>query len=127
MHLWRSAISKYDPLTEKLKSIPYREWRATFIDLERTLGFRLPKAARSYRAWWSNNESNNVMTRAWLKAGWRTEQVDMAGETLVFKKVKSGSASAPSSLFGALAGTVHIAPGADIVGPTGENWNAERA
>jgi hypothetical protein len=117
-------MSKYEPLTQKLKSIPYREWRTTFIDLERTLGFRLPKAARHYRAWWSNNDSNNVMTRAWLKAGWRTEQVDMEKETLVFRKAKSGGAA--PSLHGALAGTVRIAPDADIVGPIGEPWNAQR-
>jgi hypothetical protein len=130
------SMSKYEPLTHKLKLVPYREWRTTFADLERTLGFRLPKAARSYRAWWSNNASNNVMTKAWLTAGWRTEQVDMAGETLVFKKIKAdlgGSAKgAPSPgphqqpLFGTLAGTVRIAPGADIIGPTDEHWNAER-
>lgn len=124
-------MPKYDPLTAKLKELPYREWRTTFKDLERTLGFRLPRSARSHRAWWSNNPSNSVMTKAWLKAGWQTEQVDMAGETLVFKKVKAmpGTGSAKSGqphLFGALAGTVHIAPGTDLVAPTGETWNADR-
>lgn len=119
-------MSKYEPLTTKLKELPFREWRTTFQDLERTLGFRLPRAARTHRAWWSNNPSNNVMTKAWLKAGWRTEQVDMAGETLVFKKVKSGAVVKTPSPFGALAGTVHVAPGIDLVAPTGETWNADR-
>lgn len=130
-------MSKYEPLTHKLKSLPYQEWRTSFSVLERTLGFRLPKAARSHRAWWSNNASNNVMTKAWLAAGWKTEQVDMAGETLVFKKMKSGggrpaNGGPPSdqkraTLFGALAGTVRIAPGVDITGPTDESWNAEQS
>lgn len=126
-------MSKYEPLTAKLKELPYRQWRTTFKDLERTLGFRLPQAARSYRAWWSNNPSNNVMTKAWLKAGWQTEQVDMAGETLVFKKVKSGAGAGKENmktpsppLFGALAGTVYVAPGTDLIAPTGEAWNADR-
>jgi hypothetical protein len=59
----------------------------------------------------------------------RTEQVNMAGETLVFKKVKSGGSreeSGSRSLFGALAGTIRIGSGANLVGPTGERWNAER-
>jgi hypothetical protein len=121
-------MSKYDPLTAKLKKLPYREWRTTFKDVERTLGFRLPSSARNHRAWWSNNAWNNVMTKAWLSAGWRTEQVDIAKETLVFKRI--GKASQPGSvsspLFGALAGTVHVAPGMDLIAPTDEAWNADR-
>jgi hypothetical protein len=69
------------------------------------------------------------MTQAWLKAGWQTEQVDMARETLVFKKVKGAPGprqDASRSLFGALAGTVRVSPGVDLVEPTGEAWNAER-
>ncbi|MCB1416552.1 MAG: hypothetical protein KDJ64_09080, partial [Nitratireductor sp.] len=35
---------------------------------------------------WSNNPSNNVMTKEWLAAGYETESVDVAGEKLVFRK-----------------------------------------
>jgi len=130
-------MSKYDPLASKLRSIPHGEWRTTFNSLERLLGFALPKAARTHRAWWSNNGSNNVMTKVWLGAGWRTEQVDMAGETLVFRKAKAEELAAPRrpstpteaapvSLFGALAGTVRVAPGVDLTAPTDEQWHADQ-
>lgn len=81
-------MSKYAPLTNFLRSRPQSELRCSFADIERALGFPLPPVARAHRAWWSNNASNNVMTRAWLNAGFRAEQVDMSGETLVFRRVQ---------------------------------------
>jgi hypothetical protein len=121
-------MSKYAPLAEKLKSIHQREWPTSFKEIERTLGFCLPKSAREHRAWWSNNPSNSVMTKTWVEAGWRTEQVDMEKEKLVFRKAAnmSGAAGATKrTLFGALAGSVRILRG-DLTKPTGESWKAER-
>lgn len=80
-------MSKYAPLTSYLNAHPQRELRCSFRDIEAALGFRLPPVARAHRAWWSNNASNNVMTKAWLSAGFRAEQVDMTGETLVFRRI----------------------------------------
>lgn len=117
-------MTKYEPLTKKLQSIPYREWPTSFIEIEKTLGFRLPKSAREHRAWWSNNPSNSVMTKAWLSAGWRTEKVDMETEKLVFRKVSGPAAPRSGPLFAALKGSVHI--NGDITKPTGESWNVDR-
>ncbi|HVT54915.1 MAG TPA: hypothetical protein VHD34_02540 [Xanthobacteraceae bacterium] len=118
-------MTKYEPLTKKLQSIPYREWPTSFAEIERTLGFRLPKSAREHRAWWSNNPSNSVMTKAWLAAGWRTERVDMESGKLLFRKVSGPTTRGSAPLFGALAGSVRILTG-DITQPTGEAWNAEQ-
>ena len=41
-----------------------------------------------HRAWWSNNPSNNVMTKVWLAAGYLTEQVDVSARKLVFRRVR---------------------------------------
>jgi hypothetical protein len=80
-------MSKYDPLTAYLRKQPYREVRRGFGDLEKILGFELPSSARQHRAWWSNNGSNNVMTKAWLSAGFRTRDVDMENERLTFERI----------------------------------------
>lgn len=79
-------MSKYDPLTDYLRAYPSSEWRCGFDDIESVLGFSLPPAARSHRSWWSNNPNNNVMTKAWLSAGFLAEQVDMEGERLSFRR-----------------------------------------
>ena len=80
-------ISKYEPLTAHLRKQPYREIPCRFGELEKILGFELPSSARQHRAWWSNNGSNNVMTKAWLSAGFRTRDVDMENERLTFERV----------------------------------------
>jgi hypothetical protein len=80
-------VTKFEPLTRYLGSLSARERRMSFREVEQVLGFQLPPSARKHRPWWSNNPDNSAMTRAWLAAGFRTERVDMAGETLVFRKV----------------------------------------
>ncbi len=79
-------MSKYESLAAYLRKQPYREVSCSFRDLEKILGFELPSSARQHRAWWSNNGSNNVMTKAWLSAGYRTRDVDMDSERLTFER-----------------------------------------
>lgn len=130
-------MSKFEPLTAYLGSLPTSERRVTFSEIERILGFKLPPSARRHRPWWSNNPDNSAITKAWLAAGFRTEQVDMAGETLVFRKAKPRSLAAASSMrspvessrtspFGGLKGTVKIALDFDVTEPTGEVWAADQ-
>jgi hypothetical protein len=59
----------------------------TFREIEALIGSPLPPSARRHRAWWSNNPTNSVITCAWLDAGYRSAEVDMAGEKLVFRRV----------------------------------------
>jgi len=60
--------SKYHPLTLHLHAQAGDRVRMTFAEIERVIGGKLPPSAAS-RAWWSNNPSNNVMTKAWLETG----------------------------------------------------------
>jgi hypothetical protein len=71
------------------------------------------------------------MTRAWLEAGWRTEQVDLVSGKIVFRKAgpqspPAGSSSARPSPFGGLKGTVQIAADLDLTEPSGEGWSAQQ-
>lgn len=119
-------MSKYESLTDHLKSRAQARVPMSFAEIEKVLGFGLPRSSRIHRAWWSNNPSNNVMTRAWINAGYRTEQVDIETGNVVFKKDKAESGDAPAQhpkrkgphpLFGALKGTTIIPPGVDITEP----------
>ena len=135
-------MSKYDPLTRYLADRDTAEVPMTFAEIETVIGVALP-ASKQYPAWWSNNPSNNVMTKAWLEAGFQTERVDTGGEKLVFRRARGKprttakpqpvSPSAPGRSQGFLerirvkmAGTVTIPEGVDICEPTGEIWDAER-
>ena len=79
--------SRYAPLTTHLRKSGRAEIPMSFDAIEAVIGFKLPPRAPMHRAWFSNNPTNNPMTRAWLAAGYKSENVDMTNRTLVFRKV----------------------------------------
>jgi hypothetical protein len=126
-------MGKYEPLGDFLRKQQTDQVPLTFAQIERIVGFKLPPSANQHRAWWSNNPSNSVMTKAWLDAGFESEQVDMQGRRLVFRRVRrlpSVSAVGLSAagkakqhpLIGALKGTVWIAPDTDLTQPADPEW-----
>jgi hypothetical protein len=127
-------MGKYVPLTEFLQKQPGGEVRMSFAQIERVVGFKLPPVAQRHRAWWSNSPTNNVMTRAWLDAGFRSEQVDMAARKLVFRREKQVGAPKVGSteksdrhpLIGWMKGTFTIPEGVDLTEPADPEWG-ERA
>jgi hypothetical protein len=123
-------MGKYEPLTEFLKKQPGSEVRMSFAQIERVIGSKLPPVAQRHRAWWSNSATNNVMTQAWIDAGFRSEQVDMESGRLVFRRDKtpegspiaSGAKQGRHPLFGWMKGTVTIPPGVDLTEPADPEW-----
>lgn len=130
-------MTKYAPLGDYLRKQRGSEIRMTFAQIERAIGGKLPRS-QYHRAWWSNNPWNNVMTKVWLDAGFVTEQVDIEGRKLVFRRVaKEGTpmrqfGEAPQKegqfgsgrhpLFGALKGLVRIPAGIDLTEPADPEW-----
>jgi len=129
-------MSKYEPLRSYLQGRPAEIVPMTFAEIENVLGFKLPRS-QTYPAWWSNNPTNNVMTNEWLAAGFKTEQVDIEGRKLVFRRTspvrprametrlsEKGNEKHPRRhpLFGWLKGTVTIAPGVDLTEPADPDW-----
>ena len=116
-------MSKYEPLTAFLQQSGQRSMRLSFVDIEDILGFALP-ASKQYAAWWSNSATNNTMTRAWLSAGYRTEQVDVSQERVTFRAEAASDRSTEtesfplSPLFGSMKGTTFLAPDVDLTAPT---------
>lgn len=121
-------MSKYEPLPQFLASRGAARIRLDFISIEKILGFKLPKSASEYDAWWSNNETGHSHARAWMSAGWRTEDVDVAGRKVTFVRVEGAPSRGPKpDPWGCMAGTVTIMPGTDLTAPSGETWNAENS
>lgn len=131
-------MSKYAALNRFFQTQTGSLLRMTFEEVERETGFSLPASARLHQAWWANDRARHVQAKAWLDAGYESEQVDMKGQTLVFKRVKSdvarrsGMAEAAeeyqhgedakkpyrSPLFGALKAQFWIDPDWDLTKPT---------
>ena len=125
-------MGKYEPLADHLRKLGLGRVRMKFEEIEAVLGFTLPPSSRKHRAWWSNNPTNNVMTRAWIDAGYQTEEVDLDKRRLIF--ARQAPASEPKSrpsearrprrhpLFGAMKGSVQVAEGYDLTEPADPDW-----
>jgi hypothetical protein len=130
-------MGKYEPLAQFLRKQRTHEVRLTFGEIERIVGAKLPPSARKQRAWWSNNPDNSVMTKVWLAAGFRSEQVDMEARKLVFRRAPSGPQSSGANppslptkggrhpLLGAMKGLVRIMPGTDLTEPADPEWGRD--
>ena len=115
-------MSKYEPLTQFLQNQPGSEVRLSFAQIEQIVGFKLPAAAQQDRAWWSNSPSEDADIKAWLVAGFRSEEVDLSAGELTFRRgAEVGTseyvASGRHPIFGSMKGTVTIAPGTDLTEP----------
>jgi hypothetical protein len=122
-------MGKYEPLAQFLERQRSAGVKLSFDRIEQILGFRLPKSAYEREAWWSNNEAGYSHAR-WLKTGWRTTNVDLAGRSVVFEQLP-GEARAPQGSgampdrWGCMADTLTIMAKAGLAAPS-DDWNAER-
>lgn len=129
-------MPKYQPLTAYLRASGQAVVPVTWEKIEEIIDAKLPPSAHRHRAWWSNNPSNNAMTRAWLAAGYESADVNMGGRRLVFRKsdavgpTPTAHRPAPGpggpDRAGALRGTVTTRSGADLTAPAGAEGDAAR-
>jgi hypothetical protein len=123
-------MSKYSALGVFLRRQRTGHVPLTFSKIEEVIEGKLPASAR-YSAWWSNNPTNNVMTKVWLEAGFRSEQVDVPGRKVVFRRAQTTTPASISTsdhhpLFGALKGLVQITPGTDLTRPADPDWGRDK-
>lgn len=80
-------MSKYQPLADHLANLNADQWRPTFHELERTLGFDLPKGARK-AAWWTGSDTSQAAV--WRTEGWEIdpEHLNLDRETVAFRRVR---------------------------------------
>ena len=84
-------MSKYEPLAEYLKGFRGDAWDATFEEIERVLGFRLPPSAHEHRAWWANQfKGHHSQAKAWIDVGWETREIDQRNRKVRFERMRRG-------------------------------------
>jgi hypothetical protein len=120
-------MGKYEPLSRVLSQRDVSRVRMSFNEIEKHLGFKLPRSAYEYEAWWSNNGTGHSHAKAWLESGWRTEEVDISGKKVTFARAPAASDArkVKSDPWGCMVGTVTVMPGTDLTAPS-EGWIAEK-
>ena len=86
-------MTKYARLTDFLERLEPSSRRMSFAEIENVLEFSLPESARRHQAWWANNPIDGRQSMAWLSAGWQTEDLDLAGESVTFRRAQDVAAS----------------------------------
>jgi len=123
-------MAKYSALGDYLKHHRRDVVPMIFREIEKITGTKLP-ASSQYRAWWSNNDFNSVLTKVWIEAGFKSERVDMSAHKLVFRRVRkpktvaaaqSGSEKPFHPAYGAMQGLIRIMPGTDLTQPADPEW-----
>jgi hypothetical protein len=78
---------RYQPLADFLATKKGDQWDASFAEIERQLGFPLPKSAYKYQAWWANQSgAGHSQTKGWRSVGWRTAKLDLEGRRVRFER-----------------------------------------
>lgn len=59
-----------------------------FTEIEKIIGFQLPKSAYTHRAWWANPSSpkDHPHAQAWITSGWFVDVVDKKNKIVHFKR-----------------------------------------
>lgn len=86
-------VNKYQRLANHLASLSTSPWVTTFAEVEEVMGDELPFSAREHRPWWANSDTHSHAA-AWMQAGWKTAQVDLAAETVEFHRSVPGPSAA---------------------------------
>ena len=90
-----SSGGKYYSFTNYLRNSNLDHLEMTFDEIENILGFNLPSSIRKHRANWSNTTTLSFPC-SWLKAGYKTREVDMFKETVTFYKDSSSTINSSS-------------------------------
>lgn len=76
---------KYRALTLYLEKSNLESVKLTFTEIEKIAGVPLSVSARTNRANWANSTSQSLAC-SWLKVGYKTVEVNLASEYVVFEK-----------------------------------------
>ena len=78
-------MAKYHPLRALLVCDGRPRIELTFDEIGAVVG-GLPRSAYEYREWWANQAPPPVQAASWRDAGYRVDQVDLAGRRVRFVK-----------------------------------------
>jgi len=81
-------MAKYSALATYLSNSAEDSIRLTFAQIEEIIGDRLPPSAKGWPAFWANEKTGtHIWAHLWRAAGWQKDAVDLAGQTVTFRRI----------------------------------------
>ncbi|MFT3728361.1 MAG: hypothetical protein QM759_11110 [Terricaulis sp.] len=80
---------KYDALKLFLLARTQQRLRLSFQQVAVAAKVRLPASAFHHPAWWANDSKSHAQSKAWLEAGYKTENVDITAQSVEFVRVEA--------------------------------------
>lgn len=124
---------KYATLRAFLSARSESRLTMSFAEVAAAAKVNLPASAFRYPQWWQNDAEHHVQAKAWIEAGYRTENVDLDAQRVEFVRVAApargvremqkiyehqpGPPYKVHPAYGALKGVVTIDPGWDLTKP----------
>jgi hypothetical protein len=124
---------KYATLRDFLSAQTAPRISMSFAEVAAAAKVKLPASAFRYPQWWQNDAQHHVQAKAWLEAGYKTENVDLDSKRVEFVRTATPKRGVremqktydhkPNPLYkvhpayGALKGVVTIDPDWDLTNP----------
>lgn len=75
---------KYELLMKHFEKLEGNKVLLMYDDIEKIIGFKLPKSAYQYNAYWVASKTHTI-TRSWVENGWKITELKM-GKCVEFTK-----------------------------------------
>jgi len=119
-------MAKYSALGQYLSTLNADSVTISFSEIERLIESTLPASAYNHPAYWSNERSGtHTWAHVWQAAGWRSENLDIARQSITFRRDQQSAEAQLAGLEPRKKETIYDL--LEILGISTDDWKGNKA